>query len=65
MTRSLLLSILVATLLHRVQAQTPAYEPPNLKTVLFGGYSSVSIKPGKNLDRVSRNGWTASITNYS
>lgn len=48
-----------------MQAQTPTYEPPNLKTVLFGGHSSVSIKPGTNLDRVSRNGWTASITNYS
>ncbi|MCX6608121.1 MAG: DUF2141 domain-containing protein [Acidobacteria bacterium] len=43
MTRSLLLSVLVATLHHRVQAQAPAYEPPNLKTVLFGGYSSVRI----------------------
>ena len=41
-----------------------AYEPPNLKTVLFGGYSSVSIKPGTNLGRLSLNGWAVSVINY-
>ncbi|MBY0372708.1 MAG: hypothetical protein K2Q23_01860 [Bryobacteraceae bacterium] len=46
------------------RAQAPAYQPPNLKTVLFGGFSSVQISPGKDLDRVALNGWTASITDY-
>ena len=41
-----------------------AYEPPNLKPVLFGGYSSVSIKPGTNLGGLSLNGWAVSVTNY-
>ena len=42
----------------------PSFEPSNLKNVLFAGYSSVNLKPGNNLDRLSLHGWTASITNY-
>lgn len=57
--------LLVLWAAGRARAQSPAYEPPNLKTVLFGGYSSVSIKPGSKLDHVSLNGWAASVTDYS
>ncbi len=61
----LLITPLLLATLGRAHAQTPpAYQPPNLKTVLFAGFSSVSFKPGTNLDRVSVNGWSASITNY-
>lgn len=60
----MMLAVLLAGAVDRAQAQTPGYEPPNLKTVLFGGYSSVSIKPGKDLNRLSLNGWTASVTSY-
>lgn len=57
--------LFLAAAMDRAQAQAPpAYEPPNLKTVLFGGFSSVSIKPGSKQDRVSLNGWAASVTDY-
>lgn len=55
---------LLAVTAGRAAAQAPAYEPPNLKTVLFGGFSRVSIKPGSALDRLALNGWTASIADY-
>lgn len=48
-------------------AQTP-YQAPNLKTELFGGFSTLSMEPGrangKGLDGVRLNGWTVSATTY-
>lgn len=57
-------ALLVLAAANQAEAQTPAYEPPHLKTVIFGGYSAVSATPGRNLDRVTLNGWTASIASY-
>ncbi len=62
-SRRMMLAVLMVAASNRVQAQ--AYEPPNLKMVVFGGFSSVSLKAGPNLDRISVNGWTVSVTNYS
>lgn len=58
MNRLLLLLLLAAA------AQAQSYDPPNLKTVLFAGYSTVNLKPTKNADRLSLNGWAASATSY-
>lgn len=51
-----------------LMAQTGAYQPPNLRTEIFGGFSLAPISPGraadKNLDRVTLGGWSASATTY-
>ncbi|MBY0507291.1 MAG: hypothetical protein K2X03_25475 [Bryobacteraceae bacterium] len=48
-------------------AQT-SYRAPNLKTEVFGGFSTTAMEPGraggKGLERVRLNGWTVSATTY-
>ena len=50
------------------QAQSSDYSPPNRKTEVFGGFSTVGLKPGhvdeQDYSRIRLNGWTASYTTY-
>ncbi len=49
-------------------AQSSNYVPPNKKTEVFGGFSSIGMKPGRvdgqDLSGVRLNGWTATYTTY-
>ncbi len=61
----LMIPILLGASVEMAKGQAPTpYEAPNLKTVLFAGYSSVNLKPGQGLDRITLNGWTTSVTSY-
>lgn len=61
----LLLPVLLAFPVSRAQAQAaPAYAPAQWKAEIFGGYSRVSVRPGRDLDRRSLQGWAFAFTDY-
>ena len=60
-------SIITSVAISPVFAQS-AYYAAHLKTELSGGFSTTVMEPGrapgKGLDRVRLNGWTAAVTSY-